>query len=212
MDIIKIINDKYQQNNYLVVDNDNVLLIDGSAKVSQIEECLKMYNIKPKLDGILLTHAHFDHISEVDNLVARYNCPVYIHEFGKDNLYDYEKNVSYLDDQPFKIKEKKGIRKFKDGQELTFGSIKVNCYNTPGHSEDSSCFFIEDNMFTGDTVFKSQVGRTDLYSADDNMQRISLIRILNDLSNGINTFFPAHGPNFDIDALRYNLSRFLGDI
>ena len=211
MNIIKIINEKHQQNSYLIISEKDAVLIDASASVPEISEYLKMYSITSGLSAIFLTHAHFDHIANLDNLVKKYSCPVYIHESGKENLYDIEKNLSFLDTEPFKIKEKKGVKKFKDGQEFAFGDIVIRCYNTPGHSIDSSCFVVNDSMFTGDNVFKSQVGRTDLYSADEYVQKISLMRILNDLSQGVNNFYSGHGANFNKEELEYNLNRFLGE-
>ena len=210
MNIIKVFQEKMSQNSYLVIDGEDAILIDAGAFVSKIEENLKMFNPKPKLKAVLITHAHFDHVAELDNILSKYKCPAYIYKLGKPMLYDEKKNLSYID-TPFKIKEKKGIQTFVDGNELEFGSITVKCYNTPGHSVDSSCFVIGDNMFTGDTVFKIEVGRTDMYSGDENVQKITLERILNSLSEGVNNFYAGHGSNFDIDDLKYNINRILGD-
>jgi len=212
MDIIKIVADKLTQNSYLVVEGEDAILIDAGTFVSKIEENLKVFSPKPTLKGVLVTHCHFDHVAELDNILAKYKCPAYIYKAGKTMLYDEKKNLSYLDAVPFKIKAKKDIKTFLDGECLTFGNIEVNCFNTPGHSIDSSCFVIDDNMFTGDTVFKIEVGRTDLYSGDENVQRISLERIRNRLSEGINQFYAGHGANFDNDDLKYNINRILGDM
>ena len=210
MDIIKIVQEKMSQNTYLIVKDDkDAVLIDAGVYVGQIEEHLKMYAHKPKIHAVLLTHSHFDHIEELDNIVNKYGCEVYIHETGKKHLSDPNKNLSCLD-VPFKIKTK-GIKTFVDGEELNFNNINVICYNTPGHSVDSSCFVIGDNMFTGDTVFKVEVGRTDLFSGSSNVQRITLERIRDELSESIKMFYPGHGPNYDRDDLEYNLQRTLGE-
>ena len=110
------------------------------------------------------------------------------------------------------MKNKKNIKTFKDSDEIKIGNILVKCYHTPGHSMGSSCFVIEDNMFVGDSVFRSDVGRTDLFGGDESVQKISLARILNDLSDGINNFYSGHGFNFSKEELVYNLSHFLGEI
>lgn len=210
MKIIKIINKNHVQNNYLIIDKEDAILIDGSANVSQIEENLKISAEKEKLQAIFLTHEHFDHISELDNLISKYNCPVYIHETGKPNLYDENKNLSCLD-KPFKITKKRNIKTFKDSEEINIGDINVKCYHTPGHSMGSSCFVIEDNIFVGDNVFRTDVGRTDLFGGDASVQKISLARILNELSDGVKNFYPGHGFNFSKEELVYNLSHFLGE-
>lgn len=210
MKIIKIVNEKFGQNSYLVVSGLNAVLIDASANVSQVQENMKIVDGEQKLLAILLTHEHFDHIVELDNLVAKYNCPVYISDNGKANLYDEAKNLSIMD-KPFKIKEKKLIKTFKDADELNFEDISIHCYKTPGHSMGSSVFVIEDNMFTGDTVFKIDVGRNDLFGGDENVQRITLNRVLNDLSKTCKHFYPGHGASFDKEHLEYNLNAHLGE-
>ena len=211
MDIIKIVQEKMSQNSYLVVSGEDSILIDAGAYVSAIEENLKMFDAKPKLRAVLLTHCHFDHIRELDNILAKDDCPVYIFKAGKTMLYDEKQNLSIMEN-PFKIKTKKNIKTFVDSQDLNFGSINVKCYNTPGHSIDSSCFVINDNMFTGDTVFKVEVGRCDLYSGDENMQRISLERFLNTLTEGVEHFYAGHGANFTNEELQYNINRVLGEL
>lgn len=209
MKIIKIISEKYGQNNYLVASENTAILIDGSAYVNQIEENLKILG-NAKLQAIFLTHCHFDHILEVDNLMAKYNCPVYIHISGKSSLYKEDENMSILD-TPYKIKTRKGIKTFKDGSEIVVGDIAVKCFNTPGHTLDSSCFIVGDNMFTGDTLFKVGVGRFDLFGGDEAQLKISLERIRDALSEGINTFYPGHGSNFDKDEMLYNIEHYLGE-
>ena len=210
MKIIKIINEKNGQNNYLIIDQEDAILIDASATVSQIEENLKISSEKETLRAIFLTHEHYDHIIELDNLVAKYNCPVYIHALGKPNLYHEDKNLSILD-KPFKIKTKRNIKTLKDSEEIQIGNIIVKCYHTPGHSMGSSCFVVDNNMFVGDTVFKVDIGRYDLFGGDKNVQAISLNRLLTDLSCGIDNYYAGHGANFDYNDLEYNLNHYLGE-
>ncbi|MBQ7351400.1 MAG: MBL fold metallo-hydrolase [Clostridia bacterium] len=210
MDIVKIVEQKMGQNSYLIIKDEDAILIDAGVVVSQVEENLKVFSPKPKLRAVLLTHCHFDHIRELDNLIKKYECPAYIFKSGKPMLYNENHNLSCLE-APFKIKAKKDIKTFKDSEELVFGNIQVLCYNTPGHSVDSSVFVIGDNMFTGDTVFKIEVGRTDLYSGQEDVQLISLKRIRDDLSRDIKHFYPGHGPNFNKEDMKYNIDRILGE-
>ena len=210
MKIIKIVSDKLTQNNYLVVDDKTAILIDGSAKVSHIEENIKIYAPKPKICGIFVTHAHFDHIMELDNLAKKYECPIYISKEGKKHLYDEKKNLSVIDN-PFKIKQRKLIKTFVDGDEFVFENLKVKCFVTSGHSVDSSCFKIDNNLFTGDTIFKVGVGRTDMFSGDRYVQKISLLRLKDEDAFGCENFYPGHGVNFNKDELMYNIEHYLGD-
>lgn len=208
MDIVKIVDEYMSQNSYVVIDGEDAVLIDAGVYVNKVEEVLKMFTPKPIMRAVLLTHAHFDHIRELDNILAKYKCQAYICKSGKPMLYKEDQNMSILD-TPIKIKAKRDVKTFVDGDSLEFGNLKFDCYNTPGHSADSSCFVIGENMFTGDTVFKVGVGRTDLYSGDENVLAISLERIKDTLSNDIKMFYAGHGANFDKSELDYNISRTL---
>ena len=210
MKIVKIVNDKNGQNNYLIMSGKDAVLIDGSAYVSQVEENLKISSDKPTLKAIFLTHEHFDHIAQLDNLIARFNCPVFIHSLGKPCLYKSEQNLSILD-VPFTIRKKRGIKTFKDGEEFLFDNMKIQAFHTPGHSMGSSCFLVDDNMFVGDTVFKVDIGRNDLFGGDADVQKISLTRLLTDPAMSAEHYYAGHGSNFEKNDLEYNINHFLGD-
>lgn len=205
MDVIKILCTdeikRFGQNNYLIKNNDTAILIDASAEVQAIKENLNMFNPVPKLQAIFITHAHFDHIMRLNELIKEFDCPVYVNKFGKEILPSPEKNLSYIINKEFGVKDKKHLHLFKDGEEICVGDIKVKCFLTPGHSLDSSVFVIDDNMFTGDTVFKSAIGRTDLIGGSSDVIKISLLRIKNKLSQDINNFYAGHGENFDKNTL-----------
>ncbi len=210
MDILKIVEEKMGQNTYIISDEKVAVIIDAGASLESIEEHLKMFQPKPKVKAVFLTHAHFDHIRNLDAILEKYDCQAYIFRSGKEHLFDAKKNLSVME-EPSVIKSKKRIETFEDGDHFEFGDININCYNTPGHSIDSSVFVINDNMFVGDTVFKVGLGRTDMFSGNENVQVISLRRLIDTLIEGINTFYPGHGENFDLEDLQYNIERHLGD-
>ncbi|MDD5687670.1 MAG: MBL fold metallo-hydrolase [Elusimicrobia bacterium] len=67
------------------------------------------------------------------------------------------------------IMERMNIKVFvpeKDSEERTFGSINIRFYFTPGHTSDGICMLIENHLFSGDTLFLSSIGRTDLEGGD----------------------------------------------
>lgn len=209
MKIIKIVSDKFNTNNYLIVSGEDAILVDGSVFVREIEANLKLCTPKPTLRAVILTHEHFDHINELDNILDKFGCNAYIHENGKKSLYLEEQNMSIID-QPFKLKNKKNVKVFKDGEDLTFGEINVKCYHTPGHSLGSSCFIVNDNMFTGDTVFKVDFGRTDLFCGDGRVLEISLEKVKSLISLADN-YYAGHGSNFNKEDLEYNLEHYFGE-
>jgi glyoxylase-like metal-dependent hydrolase (beta-lactamase superfamily II) len=213
MDIVKIVEEKMGQNTYVIIEEETktAVVIDAGAPIELIEEHLNMFTVRPTVKAVLLTHAHFDHIRNLDEYIKSYDCKAYICSSGKENLYDKDKNLSYLDENPFVIKNKKNIVSFADGDVLTFGNLDFICYNTPGHSADSSCFAITDNLFTGDTIFKVGVGRTDMFSGNEDVLRISLTRLRDEISQDVNHFYAGHGANFDKDDFEYNVNRAIGE-
>lgn len=212
MDIVKIVEEKMGQNTYIINDDETAVIIDAGASVEAIEEHINLFEHKPEVKAVLITHAHFDHIRNLDAILKKFDCKAYICESGKEMLYSKDKNLSYLDEEPFVIKAKRDIETFRDGDTLTFGALDFICYNTPGHSVDSSCFAIMDNLFTGDTVFKVGVGRTDMYSGNEDVFRISLNRLKDEIATDINNFYAGHGANFDKSDFEYNVDRVLGEI
>lgn len=205
MKIIKMLSSgevkHFGQNSYLVISGEDAILIDASVDLNELMKNLSMFSTKPKLKAIFLTHAHFDHIYTLSSIVNKFECPVYTNKFGEKILKDKNKNLSIMLKKPFEFNEKRFINLFDDEYEVKVGCITIKCYLTPGHSLDSSVFVIDDNMFTGDTVFKNCIGRVDLVGGDANQMKISLNRIKDFISEGINNFYPGHNENFDKSAL-----------
>jgi glyoxylase-like metal-dependent hydrolase (beta-lactamase superfamily II) len=162
----------YQTNTYILINNDQVIIIDPVSKADRIQAVIKD---NERVVGICLTHGHFDHIGAVDDLVDLYNCPVYIHEDDFDLTQDSEKNYSLTK----KIKLKTKLNFYKDIMQID--TFKFEVFHTPGHTKGSVCIKFDNDLFTGDTLFKGSVGRTDLFggSAQQMKQSLRFIRALN---------------------------------
>ena len=100
------------------------------------------------------------------------------------------------------IKEKLNIEvlNVKDGDELKLGNLKIKVITTPGHSEESVCFIINNSIFSGDTLFKNGIGRTDLEGGDFNQIQKSLKRLMQFPDNF--KVFPGHGKETTIGEER----------
>ena len=122
---------------YIVFNTENKqgLIIDPTWDLDFIENKIEENNIQ--LKGILITHTHFDHVNLVDSLVDKYNCDVYVGE----------PELSYSD---FHVKNLKPI---SSENNFFIEDIKISPIFTHGHSLGSICYFIGDNLFTGDTLF-----------------------------------------------------------
>ena len=179
---------EYGANCYLVINDKNrkgIVIDPGANGAGLIKEIEKLtYNIK----GILLTHAHFDHIGGVKELKDKYNIPVYVNQGEIDN--------SKVDNNVYS-KLPNDCSLINDGDVLNIGGINIKCLHTPGHSKGGMCFLIEDSVFTGDTLFQGSIGRTDFISGDFKTLIDSIQKKLITL-DGDTKVYPGHGPSSTI--------------
>ena len=135
---------------------DDCLVIDPGGEASRIRKTIGDKHIA----AILLTHGHFDHIGAVSGLMEK-DTRLLVHELDAPMLTDPDLNASMaLLQRPFTAPEP--TDKFREGDEFTLAGLTVQVLHTPGHTPGSSCFLIEDHLFTGDTLFEHGWGRTDL--------------------------------------------------
>lgn len=165
MEIIKCSLGVYQANCYILKKEGNVVIIDPGANVPKIQSLL---NEKDHVSAILLTHGHFDHIGAVDELVSLYQCSVYVSADELEIIQDPIKNYALNK----KVKVSSKVISFTD--HLKINDFEFIIHETPGHTIGSVCLEIEGHLFSGDTLFKGSVGRTDLYSSSSNQLKQSL--------------------------------------
>ena len=171
----------YEENSYILHDQGHVLFIDPGRYAKEIMKCVKEKEI---VDGIVLTHGHEDHTGAVDDLAEQYHCPVYMHT--ADLILTDPRQTGKGYDGPVYAK----ILPLEEQTKIGTFSLKV--YHTPGHTEGSCCIQYRNLLFTGDTLFASDIGRTDLFSGDETKMMQSLI-LLKGLSNDLQ-IYPGHGP------------------
>lgn len=185
---IKILTDgKYGENSYIIYDEKGVCaLIDPVS--SEVFDFIKENSLVP--GAVLLTHGHFDHISGLESVLASYSVPLYIHTNDAEMLSDPEKNASML----FEMRPTVCTAKPKivtDGEKINIGNMEFKTVHTPGHTSGSVCYFCEDAVFSGDTIFADGYGRTDLYGASEEELRDSVVKLSGMLVG--KTIYPGHG-------------------
>lgn len=191
---VKIFNQNpYGTNTYIISCEKSGLgaIIDPTGSVDEIERYINSNNINIKY--ILLTHCHFDHIQllkDIKNLTQGIIC---IHKEDGDSLKDENINLSIMFGQPISIEADKEL---VDGEELPLGKYKIKVFHTPGHTGGSCIFLVEDYLFSGDTLFKGSIGRTDLPTGSYETI-IKSLDIFKEIDLGIKVF-PGHGDETNI--------------
>ena len=149
------------------------------------------------LDGVLLTHAHFDHYEGVPGLTAKMGGKVYILDEEMDLIKDPAKNGSLgLMGHGTAIEPEFTCH---DGDVLELAGMEFKVIHTPGHTKGGCCYYLEDEgvLFAGDTIFMESIGRTDLPTG--NMKEIlSSVREKILSLPGDTKILPGHGPATDV--------------
>lgn len=189
--MIKAMINDFTENTYIINEKKDAFIIDPGINFEEI----KAYITEKDLNvlGILITHGHFDHIFTVNELVEEYNVNVYIHELERDFLFDPNLNLSSMTYKKFVMKKKQNAVTFSKGHTFKLGHEIINVIETPGHSRGGVCYQYKRVVFSGDTLFKGSVGRTDLPTSN----RADLERSVNILATTLkdNTIvYPGHGP------------------
>lgn len=174
-------------NVYLISSEKSAIIIDPGQMTDEIKDFIS--DNYGKEFAILLTHNHFDHIMGAQE--ARNLCKgkIFICKADAQGLYDGNINLSERFCMP--IEPFKADCVFNDGDELGIGDIKVKVMVTPGHSPGSSCFIIGDWMFSGDTLFRLSVGRTD-FLGGDRVEQVKSLKRLIEISGEFDVY-PGHG-------------------
>ena len=174
-DLIVISSPYMDNNSYIIINNNQALVIDPSFSGTEILDNIPN---DTKVVGILLTHAHFDHCFDTKMIVDKYHCPVYLHEADKDTYFKYR----YDDLADMKVKDFAKSIKYFNGNTLKINGFNLSVLLTPGHTAGSCVYIYKDYVFVGDTLFFNSYGRTDL----GNSNPLDMIKSLNRLWKELN--------------------------
>lgn len=186
-------------NCYLISNGEEVLIVDPAAEARVIIRAVDEINLP--VAGILLTHAHYDHIGALDEVQKKYDTQVYMASEEKEWIADPNLNMSVK-------RVSMGIKPIESDIEpviLQEGDYSVNSFNfeifhTPGHSPGSLSFYFkeEQKIFSGDVLFNGGVGRTDLLEGSFDELMNSIRNKLFKLDDGT-TVYPGHGNETSIE-------------
>jgi hydroxyacylglutathione hydrolase len=134
----RAMNDQFLSNTYLVADEDGgtAVMIDAGGPVEPLLEAIDSRDLT--LTHVLLTHHHFDHVSELGQVLARHP------------------DAQVLGHEAEQVEGRTGV--IAPGDTLEAGGLRIEALHTPGHTAGMLSFVIDGHVFTGDTLFKGSVG------------------------------------------------------
>lgn len=188
-------------NCYLIEDlkTGKIAMVDPGSSSKDLS--IRVDECKDKIEYILLTHGHFDHIKAVKKYKEITGVKLAAYKGEEELILNPDLNLSsrYTN---------KGLERLEidlllsDLEKIMLGETEITLIHTPGHTSGSCCYVIDDNIFSGDTLFRGDIGRTDLAtgSYDDILK--SLKRLF-DLE-GDYKVYPGHGEETTLNFERQN--------
>lgn len=137
-------------------------VVDPGDNGERVADYIRGQNLEPV--AVLLTHSHFDHILGIPGLRAAWpELPVYCHPA---DVEEGQKTVTMFGSTFPTVSAFGSITPYVEGDKVAVGGLTVEVISTPGHTPGGVTLKVEDVLFTGDTLFRSSIGRTDLPGGD----------------------------------------------
>ena len=189
--IEKMVLGMVQTNTWFVINEKTkeLILIDPADDAGRIIRKIEADGLK--LQGILLTHGHFDHIGAVDDLRAY---------FKGVQCYAVEKEEEVLENGSYNLSASwaaalsiRADRLLRDKETLTLAGFKIKVIETPGHTKGGVCYYLPEEgvLFSGDTLFRTSVGRTD-FPTGSMSQIVRSVQYLTENLPGDTVVYPGH--------------------
>lgn len=165
-------------------------VIDPAGEVKRIVNALRGSDLK--LQSILLTHGHADHVAGAGPLSDATGAPVFIHPLdagalaGRKNLL-LGLQAGVMASRPRQVQEIEG------SDQLQVGGLKLEVLHTPGHTPGSVSFHLPGHLFCGDFIFAGSIGRTDLRGGSLQALLDAVLEKVWDMPGGT-VIHPGHGP------------------
>lgn len=147
----------YQSNCYLIENTktNNALIIDCGDGLD-LQQYIDLNNLNFSIKYGLITHGHFDHVMGVEYIQQRYDTMFFM------SLEDFQAQY----EEPYLFPLLKNVNIVYDSLSMNLDDFRVDTIWTPGHTMGGMTYKFENHIFTGDTLFKGSIGRTDLYGGN----------------------------------------------
>ncbi|ABO49274.1 beta-lactamase domain protein [Desulforamulus reducens MI-1] len=181
----------YEANCYIIgcEETRKAVVVDPGDEAERIQERLKKLNFK--VEAIVLTHGHSDHIGAVGDLQRATAAQVLIHKDDAEMLINPAKNLSTWMGEHMVFNP--ADRLLVDGDTIQIGNITLEVLHTPGHTPGGICLKAGKDLFSGDTLFAQSIGRSDFPGGSHSTLIGSIKSKLLVLSDETKVY-PGHGP------------------
>lgn len=188
---------------------DAIVVDPGQRAMAPLRRILDENHLTPA--AVLLTHGHIDHIWSAQKVADMYGCPAYIHPEDRymltDPIKDFGPRVAQIAFGALFREPRQVVELDRDGDKLELGGITVTVDHTPGHTRGSVVFRASEGpqevVFSGDTLFRQSVGRTDLPGSSGRDLLGSIVTKLLVLDDDT-VVLPGHGERSTIGFERRN--------
>ena len=151
-------------NTFIATKGDTVLIVDAGATLPDVTP-----------DAIILTHEHFDHIRHIADYAKEFDCPIYCHPVLIEDLRS--KNFSRILGKVAVPGNFDNFIPVTDETEFQIGDFTIQPIMATGHSACSIVFKIDNNLFTGDVLFRAGIGRTDFMPNGPELMQATLKKL-----------------------------------
>lgn len=198
-----------QENCYVVSDETGeAVIIDCGAYYAAERQAVANYIRDNKLTllHLLCTHGHFDHLYGIDTIFQEFGLRPEVHAADRDLVDGLTQQYHDLLGLTYPYPTVESGRLIADGDDIVFGTHKLHAIHTPGHSPGGMVFYCEEEhvAFSGDTLFRMSIGRTDLPGGSWQQLMQSLRHLAATLPPDTK-IYAGHGPETTmVDEIRYN--------
>jgi hydroxyacylglutathione hydrolase len=170
-------------------DSDRAVIVDPGEEAERILAAVEQMGVT--VEAILLTHTHFDHIGAVAPVAKATGAPVWCPELEVPVLADINAFVPWPGFGPFESYD--ADHTVSGGEHLSLAGLEIDVVFTPGHSPGHVTYAIPDGeaLFSGDVLFESSIGRSDLPGGDAATLMESIRGLLDTYPDETNVF-PGH--------------------
>jgi glyoxylase-like metal-dependent hydrolase (beta-lactamase superfamily II) len=198
------VHEESTSNTYLLSNGtfkEDVFLID----IGNSQDVLKTLTNKQKIKGIFLTHAHFDHIYGINDIITQYpDCIVYCSDYAFEGLFSEKLNLSFYHQKPI-ILESNNTSIISDDMVFElFPNCQLKVLETKGHNKGSLCFKVNSVIFTGDSLIPKVPVVTKLKSGNKEEAIKSILKIKKN-SQPNDMVYPGHGAPCKISDIDWDL-------